>query len=84
LRITAWHGPNNQRSRKPGRPGEQLMDYGAIDLNKGGSAIPYSQEDPRIRREFEETLRRDGVAARMDERFYQASSDANSEPPQLM
>jgi hypothetical protein len=28
LRITAWHGPNNQRSRKPGRPGEQLMDYG--------------------------------------------------------
>ena len=84
LRITAWHGPNNQRSRKPGRPGEQLMDYGAIDLNKGGSAIPYSQEDPRIRREFEETLRREGVAARMDEQFYQASSDADSEPPQLM
>jgi hypothetical protein len=22
LRITAWHGANNQRSRKPGRPGE--------------------------------------------------------------
>src|SRR5579864_1554766 len=32
LRITAWHGPNNQRARKPGVPGEQLMDYGAIDL----------------------------------------------------
>ena len=46
LRITAWHGPNNQRSRRAGRPGEQLMDYGAIDLGKGGSAIPYHQEDP--------------------------------------
>ena len=46
LRISAWHGPNNQRARKAGRPGEQLMDYGAIDLNKGGSAIPYHQEDP--------------------------------------
>ena len=45
LRITAWHGPNNQRARKPGRPGEQLMDYGAIDLKKGGSAIPYHEED---------------------------------------
>jgi hypothetical protein len=84
LRITAWHGPNNQRSRKPGRPGEQLMDYGAIDLNKGGSAIPYWQEDPRIRREFEETLRGAGVASRMEERFYQPSSDAKDEPAQLM
>jgi quercetin dioxygenase-like cupin family protein len=84
LRITAWHGPNNQRSRKPGRPGEQLMDYGAIDLDKGGSAIPYWQEDPRIRREFDETLRGAGVASRMDERFYQPSSDAKDEPAQLM
>jgi quercetin dioxygenase-like cupin family protein len=84
LRITAWHGPNNQRSRKPGRPGEQLMDYGAIDLNKGGSAIPDWQEDPRIRREFEETLRGAGVASRMEDRFYRPSSDAKDEPPQLM
>src|SRR5712672_3873521 len=76
LRITAWHGPNNQRSRKPGRPGVQLLDYGAIDLNKGGSAIPYCEEDKFIRREFEETLRREGVACRMEERFYQPSSDA--------
>ena len=84
LRITAWHGPNNQRSRKPGRPGEQLLDYGAIDLNKGGSAIPYWQEDPRIRQEFEATLRGAGVASRMEERFYAPSSDAKDEPPQLM
>jgi quercetin dioxygenase-like cupin family protein len=84
LRITAWHGPNNQRSRKAGRPGEQLLDYGAIDLNRGGSAIPYCEEDQFIRREFEETLRREGVVCRMEEAFYQPSSDAASEPPQLM
>src|SRR5262249_55834540 len=71
LRITAWHGPNNQRSRKPGRPGEQLLDYGAIDLSKGGSAIPYHQEDPAIRKEFEAALAREGVASRMNAEFYQ-------------
>src|SRR5262249_38081387 len=71
LRITAWHGPNNQRSRKPGLPGEQLMDYGAIDLGKGGSAIPYHQEDPAIRKEFQEALSRAGVASRMNPEFYE-------------
>jgi hypothetical protein len=84
LRITAWHGPNNQRARKPGRPGEQLMDYGAIDLNKGGSAIPYSQEDPYIRQEFEQALAAEGVKSRMEQRFYEASSDGTDEPAQLM
>ena len=71
LRITAWHGPNNQRARKPGVPGEQLMDYGAIDLSKGGSAIPYHQEDPAIRQEFEATLKREGVPSRMNPEFYE-------------
>jgi quercetin dioxygenase-like cupin family protein len=71
LRVSAWHGPNNQRARKAGRPGEQLMDYGAIDLNKGGSAIPYHQEDPAIRKEFEENLKKEGVASRMNPEFYE-------------
>ncbi len=84
LRITAWHGPNNQRARKPGRPGEQLLDYGAIDLKKGGAAIPYCEEDPFIRREFEATLVGEGVPCRMEERFYQPSSDASDEPGQVM
>src|ERR1700716_889987 len=66
-RITAWFGPNNQRARKAGRPGEQLMDFGAIDLSKGGSAIPYHQEDPAIRQEFSETLKGEGVASRMNQ-----------------
>jgi hypothetical protein len=71
LRLMAWHGPNNQRARKAGRPGEQLMDYGAIDLKKGGSAIPYHEEDPAIRREFEETLAREGIASRMEPSRYE-------------
>src|SRR4051794_1388153 len=69
--ISAWHGPNNQRARKAGRPGEQLLDYGAIDLSKGGSAIPYHQEDPAIRKEFEATLAREGVKSRMNPEFYE-------------
>ena len=68
LRVTAWHGPNNQRARKAGRPGEAIMDYGAIDLKKGGSAIPYRDEDPYLRKEFEETLAKEGVKSRMEER----------------
>jgi quercetin dioxygenase-like cupin family protein len=70
LRISAWHGPNNQRARKPGRPGEQLMDYGAIDLKKGGAAIPYHEEDPFLRKEFAETLASEGVKNRMEPEFY--------------
>jgi hypothetical protein len=75
LRLMAWHGPNNQRARKAGRPGEQLMDYGAIDLKKGGSAIPYHEEDPAIRREFEATLAREGLTSRMDASLYERPVD---------
>ena len=70
LRVTAWHGPNNQRARKAGIPGEALLDYGAIDLKKGGAAIPYSDEDPYLRKEFEAKLKTDGVKSRMEDRFY--------------
>ena len=75
LRIAAWHGPNNQRARKPGRPGEKLMDYGAIDLSKGGSAIPYHQEDPFIRAEFASALAGEGVKSRMEPEFYREGGD---------
>ena len=46
------------------------MDYGAIDLKKGGSAIPYHEEDPFLRKEFESTLAGDGATSRMEQRFY--------------
>jgi hypothetical protein len=48
-----------------------LMDFGAIDLSKGGSAIPYHQEDPAIRQEFSEALEAQGVASRMNQEFYE-------------
>jgi quercetin dioxygenase-like cupin family protein len=78
LRVSAWHGPNNQRSRKAGLPGEAIMDYGAIDLKKGGSAIPYCDEDPHLRKEFAERLAAEGVSSRMLPEFYKdaAAGDA--------
>lgn len=78
LRVSAWHGPNNQRSRKPGLPGEKVMDYGAIDLKKGGSAIPYSDEDPHLRQEFEARLREEGLSSRMKPEFYTDASAADA------
>jgi quercetin dioxygenase-like cupin family protein len=77
LRICAWHGPNNQRARKPGVPGEMLKDFGAIDLDKGGSAIAYAKEDPAIRAEFAAALERDGVKNRMEAAFYSGASAAD-------
>ena len=70
LRLTAWFGVNNHPARRPGRPGEKLIDFGAIDLKKGGTAIPYHEEDPAIRAEFNETLRQEGVPSRMDDKLY--------------
>ena len=54
-----------------GRPGEALKDIWAVDLDKGGAAIPYHLEDPALRREYEETLSREGMASRMEPRFYE-------------
>jgi hypothetical protein len=34
-------------------------------VRDGGTAIPYDEEDPFIRAEYEETLKREGVASRM-------------------
>lgn len=70
LRFTAWFGPNNHSALKPGRPGEAMADIWAIDIKKGGRAIPYNDEDPYIRKEFEETLAREGVPSRMEEKLY--------------
>src|SRR3954452_20957092 len=65
LRLSAWFGVNNHPQRKPGRPGEELTDFGAIDLKKGGTAIPYHEEDPHLRAEFEAALKAEGVPSRM-------------------
>ena len=69
FRLTAWFGPHAP-GREAGVPGEEEIDRGAIDVDQGGSAIPYRDEDPFIRKEFGEELERAGVASRMEESFY--------------
>jgi mannose-6-phosphate isomerase-like protein (cupin superfamily) len=72
LRLTAWFGPNAP-GRDRGRPGEKGIDYGAIDMKDGGTAIPYNEEDPFLRKEFEETLARVGAQSRMEPDLYKHS-----------
>jgi oxalate decarboxylase/phosphoglucose isomerase-like protein (cupin superfamily) len=69
LRLSAWFGPNAP-GRERGRPGEQHNDYGAIDIKDGGTAIPYYDEDPYLRKEYVETLKQEGVTSRMDDSLY--------------
>ncbi|MBM3608043.1 MAG: cupin domain-containing protein [Alphaproteobacteria bacterium] len=80
LRLTAWFGPNNSRSRKPGVPGEALTDRGAIDIRRGGDAIPYDEEDPYLRKEFEATLAAQGSQSRMSQDLYDGTAAASEEP----
>ncbi len=83
LRLTAWFGANNSRARKPGVPGEAIMDLGAIDMKKGGDAIPYHEEDPHLRMEFEQTLAKEGAQTRMDPRWYDEKTAAEDQPKDL-
>lgn len=71
LRLTAWFGVNNHYAKRAGRLDEELKDYGALDLKHGGTAIPYSDEDPYIRQEFEAALAAEGVESRMKPEFYE-------------
>ncbi len=64
FRLMAWFGPNAP-GREAGRPGEKAIDYGAIEIKDGGTAIAYRDEDPYIRNEYEETLKKEGVESRM-------------------
>jgi hypothetical protein len=51
-------------------PGEAITDRGAIDIKKGGDAIPYNEEDPYLRKEFEATLAQEGLTSRMNPQWY--------------
>src|ERR687894_1108454 len=80
FRLTAWFGPHNP-GRDPGAPGEKHTDYTAIDVNEGGTSIPYWMEDPYIREEYEATLKANGVPSRMDPAWYVKPNDVQW-PPQ--
>src|SRR6266568_1293886 len=71
FRLTAWFGPHNP-GRDPGPPGEKHTDYTAIDIPDGGTSIPYWMEDPYIRKEYDETLKKNGVPNRMEPGWYVA------------
>lgn len=58
LRLSAWHGPNNQSARKPGTPGEVVIERGAAEIG-AVAAISYEKEDSYVRAAFEEELDRD-------------------------
>lgn len=75
LRLSAWMGPNNQRARKPGVPGQKRIDAGAIDIRAGGSAIPYDEEDPFIREEYERMLKKNGAVSRMEPELYDPDNE---------
>ena len=53
-------------------PGEKDTDEGAIDVTEGGTAIPYWLEDPFLRKEYEETLAKDGLKSKMEPDLYEA------------
>jgi len=74
MRLLGWYGPNNHRAQQPGRPGEKAIDEGAIDIRDGGTAIPYDEEDPFIRAEYEAILKQEGVTSRMSPSLYEKKS----------
>jgi mannose-6-phosphate isomerase-like protein (cupin superfamily) len=80
LRLTAWFGANNARGRKPGVPGGKEKDLGAIDIRDGGNAIPYDEEDPYIRKEYEEALVKEGAQCRMEDWLYEKPKPGEARP----
>lgn len=77
LRLTAWFGPNAP-GREPGLAGEKVKDTNAMDLDEGGTAIPYWMEDPSIRVEYEATLKQEGISSRMDPEWYKPGVKTDS------
>jgi mannose-6-phosphate isomerase-like protein (cupin superfamily) len=72
FRQLAWMGINPPGTgRELGPPDEVRTDFGAIDIPDGGTAIPYWMEDPFIRAEFAETLKKAGVQNRMEPLYYE-------------
>jgi quercetin dioxygenase-like cupin family protein len=80
LRLMAWFGPNNSRADKPGRPGVIERDILSIDIRDGGSAIPYDEEDPQIRRDYEEALAAVGSTSRMEDWRYRKAAEGEVRP----
>ena len=53
--------PQQPRTPAPAFPARRWPTCGAIDVNKGGKAIPYWLEDPYLRKEYEAELAKEGI-----------------------
>ena len=83
LRLTAWCGPNTSfggHSVWGGRPGVVQRDTSSNDIRDGGKAIPYDEEDPLIRKEYEEALRNVGAESRMEDWLYTKPKEGEKRP----
>ena len=69
LRILAWLGGPDRLFHR-GAAGEEMASMN-LPLEAGGQTIDYPNEDPFIRKEFQDTLLSAGAEVRMPERLYQ-------------
>lgn len=83
LRLTAWCGTNTSfggHSVWGGRPGVFQKDTSSNDIRDGGKSIPYDEEDPFIRQEYEAALKSLGTETRMEEWLYRKPSVGEARP----
>lgn len=70
FRLIAWFGPNHPSLVTGLPPGAKQIDYTAMDINEGGTSIPYWMEDPFLREEFRRCVEREGGEIRMEPSLY--------------
>ena len=83
LRLTAWCGTNTSfggHSVWGGRPGIVQKDTSSNDIRDGGKSIPYDEEDPFIRQEYEATVKSLGGETRMEEWLYRKPTEGEVRP----
>jgi hypothetical protein len=55
--------------RTQGKPGDEIIGINR-DINEGGNTIEYRDEDPYVRKMFEESLAKNGAKFTMPEEVY--------------
>jgi hypothetical protein len=68
--LRRLHGGAGDSNLSRDRRVPGAIDEGAIDIRDGGTAIPYWDEDPFIRQEYEQILKAGGVPSQMDASLY--------------
>ncbi len=71
FRLSAWFGPNHPSLVTGNKPGAKQIDYTAMDIDEGGTAIPYWMEDPYLRQEFAAKIENNGGKLRMEPSRYE-------------